>query len=281
MKLVTYSPRGGGAPRPGVLTDGKVASIADPGVGLLDLIEQGRVGSASPLAEKVSLDDVVLHAPLGGPTRGPQKIIAIGMNYRDHAKEIGAEEPKKPVVFAKYPNTIADPGQTVRIPPITQQADYEAELGVVIGTQARNVSAADALDYVFGYVCCNDVSARDLQFSEGGQWTRSKSLDTSLPLGPFVATRDEVPDPQALSIRCTLNGEVMQDGTPADMIFPVAELIEFLSAGMTLMPGDIIATGTPSGVGVAREPQVFLQDGDEVTVEIEGLGALTNPVRRD
>ena len=139
----------------------------------------------------------------------------------------------------------------------------------------------EALEYVFGYTNCNDVSSRDLQFSEGGQWTRSKSLDTFCPLGPCIATRDEIPDPQGLRIRSVLNGEVMQDSNTSKMIFPVAHLISFLSTGMTLVPGDIIATGTPAGVGFVRDPKVFLKDGDEITIEIEGLGRLTNPVREE
>jgi 2-keto-4-pentenoate hydratase/2-oxohepta-3-ene-1,7-dioic acid hydratase in catechol pathway len=176
---------------------------------------------------------------------------------------------------------VIGPGETIRIPPIIGQADYEAELAVVVGRAARNVPESEALDYVFGYMNANDVSSRDLQFSEGGQWTRSKSIDTFCPLGPYIATRDEVPDPQDLSIRCVLNGEVMQDGTTSKMIFSVAELVSFLSQGMTLVPGDIIVTGTPPGVGSARDPQVWLKDGDEVTIEIEGLGTLTNPVETE
>lgn len=247
---------------------------------MLEFIEHGRDPEDRPSEEEAPpLEEVRLHAPLGGATRWPQKIIAIGLNYRDHAEETGAQLPEKPIVFAKYPNTIAAPGENISIPPITQQADYEAELGVIIGRPARNVSAESALEHVFGYINCNDVSSRDLQFSEGGQWTRSKSIDTFFPIGPYIATADEVPDPQALSVRCVLNGEVMQDGTTADMIFPVAELIAFLSTGMTLLPGDIISTGTPAGVGTARDPKVFLKEGDEVTVEIQGLGTLTNPVR--
>ncbi len=152
---------------------------------------------------------------------------------------------------------------------------------MVIGREARNVSADEALDYVFGYMNSNDVSARDLQRSEGGQWTRAKSIDTFGPMGPFIATRDEVPDPQALSIRAILNGEVMQDGTTSKMIFSVAELVSFLSGGMTLEPGDVIMTGTPPGVGMARDPKVFLKPGDEITIEIEGLGSLTNPVEAE
>ncbi|MDP9352028.1 MAG: fumarylacetoacetate hydrolase family protein, partial [Chloroflexota bacterium] len=160
------------------------------------------------------------------------------------------------------------------------QADYEVELAVVIGRRARDVSADEALDYVFGYTVCNDVSARDLQFSEGGQWTHSKTLDTFAPMGPYIVTADEVPDPQSLQLRCVLNGETMQDSNTADMLFPVAELIQFLTRGMTLEPGDIISTGTPQGVGVSRKPPVFLKSGDQVRVEIERLGGITNPVEQ-
>jgi 2,4-diketo-3-deoxy-L-fuconate hydrolase len=222
----------------------------------------------------VPLAEARIHAPIAAP----EKVIGIGLNYEDHAAETGADIPEKPIVFAKYPNTVIGPGETITIPPITEQADYEAELAVIIGKTARNVPESEALDYVFGYTNANDVSSRDLQFSEGGQWTRSKSIDTFCPLGPYIATADEVEDPQDLSVRCTLNGEVMQDGTTAKMIFSVAELVSFLSQGMTLVPGDVIVTGTPPGVGSARDPQVWLKDGDEVTIEIEGLGALTNPV---
>jgi 2-keto-4-pentenoate hydratase/2-oxohepta-3-ene-1,7-dioic acid hydratase in catechol pathway len=225
----------------------------------------------------VPLAEARLHAPIAGP----EKIIGIGLNYEDHAAETGADIPEKPIVFAKYPNTVIGPGETITIPPITEKADYEAELAVIIGRTARNVSESEALDHVFGYTNANDVSSRDLQFSEGGQWTRSKSIDTFCPLGPFIATTDEIEDPQDLSIRCILNGEVMQDGTTSKMIFSVAELVSFLSQGMTLVPGDVIVTGTPPGVGSARDPQVWLKDGDEVTIEIEGLGALTNPVEAE
>lgn len=281
MKLVTYA-RPGEEPRIGYLEEGQVRQLADPGMSMLEFIEHGREPEDRPSEdEALPLEEVQLHAPLGGATRWPQKILGIGLNYKDHAEETGAQLPEKPIVFAKYANTIAAPGEAISIPPITQQADYEAELGVVIGRPARNVSAEEALDHVFGYVNCNDVSSRDLQFSEGGQWTRSKSIDTFLPLGPYIVTRDEVPDPQALSVRCVLNGETMQDGNTRDMIFPVAELIAFLSTGMTLVPGDIISTGTPAGVGTARDPKVFLKDGDEVTVEIQSLGMLTNPVKAD
>jgi len=256
----------------GYIEDGEVRPLG--GASMLEYIEHGRSAERRPGGEFVPLDEVRLHAP----TTSPQKIIAIGLNYEDHAAETGAEIPEKPIVFAKYPNTIIGPGEAIRIPPITEQVDYEAELAVVIGRRAKNVSEEEALEYVFGYMNGNDVSSRDLQFCEGGQWTRSKSIDTFAPIGPYVATRDEVPDPQNLSIRCILNGEVVQDGTTSDMAFSVAELISFLSHGMTLAPGDMIMTGTPAGVGFVREPELFMKAGDEVSVEIEGLGTLTNPV---
>jgi len=242
---------------------------------MIEFIEYG--GSPEPGEDTVPLAEARLHAPIAGS----EKIIGIGLNYEDHAAETGADIPEKPIVFAKYPNTVIGPGETITIPPITEQADYEAELAVIIGRTARNVSESEALDHVFGYTNANDVSSRDLQFSEGGQWTRSKSIDTFCPLGPFIATTDEIEDPQDLSIRCILNGEIMQDGTTSKMIFSVAELVSFLSQGMTLVPGDVIVTGTPPGVGSARDPQVWLKDGDEVTIEIEGLGALTNPVQAE
>ena len=274
MKLVRYSV-GDGAVGIGSVEDGEVHPLG--GASMLEYIERGRSADRLPGGETVALSGARLHAPVDRPG----KIIGIGLNYADHAEETGAQAPEKPIVFAKYPNTVAGPGEAIRVPPITEQVDYEAELAVVIGRPARNVSEEEALDYVFGYMNCNDVSSRDLQFSEGGQWTRSKSIDTFCPLGPYLVTADEVPDPQALSIRSIVNGEVMQDGTTSNMIFPVANLISFLSTGMTLMPGDVIATGTPAGVGFARDPKVFLKAGDEVTIEIEGLGTLTNPVEAE
>ena len=272
LKLVTYSVDGG-EPRVGSLEGEEIRPLAHED--MIEFIEYG--GSPEPGEDTVSLGQARIHAPIARP----QKVIGIGLNYEDHAAETGADIPEKPIVFAKYPNTVIGPGEAIRIPPITEQADYEAELAVVIGRAARNVPESEALDYVFGYANANDVSSRDLQFSEGGQWTRSKSIDTFCPLGPFIATTDEIVDPQDLSIRCILNGEVMQDGTTSKMIFPVAELVSFLSRGMTLVPGDVIVTGTPPGVGSARDPQVWLQAGDEVTIEIQGLGTLTNPVETD
>ena len=214
------------------------------------------------------------------PIDRPGKIVCVGLNYRDHAAEQGVAPPEHPILFAKWQTALVGPGEPIVLPPVAREVDYEAELGVIIGERVRNVSEGQALEAVRGYVCVNEVSARDLQFSDG-QWTRAKSIDTFCPVGPRFVPRGEIPDPQALWIRCTLNGEVMQDSSTAEMIFSVAEVIAFASRTMTLEPDDLIATGTPAGVGFTREPPVFLKDGDEVTVEIDGLGALTNPVLRE
>ena len=206
----------------------------------------------------------------------PQKIVCIGLNYSDHAEEQGVELPDRPLLFAKWPNTLIASGEPIRIPAVCEHPDYEAELGVVIGRRASGVSADDALDFVRGYVVANDVSGRDLQFADG-QWVRGKSLDTFLPVGALVPA-SEVRDPQALPIRAILNGETMQDSSTANQIFGVAEVISFVSQAITLEPGDLIITGTPAGVGAFRKPPVWLQPGDEITIEIDGVGSITNPV---
>jgi 2-keto-4-pentenoate hydratase/2-oxohepta-3-ene-1,7-dioic acid hydratase in catechol pathway len=206
----------------------------------------------------------------------PQKIVCVGLNYRDHAEEQGVDLPKRPLLFAKWPNTLSADGDPIRIPSITQQVDYEAELGVVIGKRASRVGVDDALDFVRGYVVANDVSARDLQFADG-QWVRGKTLDTFLPVSELVPAA-EVPDPQALPIRAILNGQVMQDSNTSNQIFGVREVISFVSQAITLEPGDLIITGTPAGVGAFRDPKVWLKPGDEITIEIDGLGSITNPV---
>jgi 2-keto-4-pentenoate hydratase/2-oxohepta-3-ene-1,7-dioic acid hydratase in catechol pathway len=212
------------------------------------------------------------------PIGRPQKIVCVGLNYRDHAEEQGVELPKAPLLFAKWPNTLIGPGDPILLPSITSRVDYEAELGVVIGERVRGVSQENALEAVRGYLCLNDVSARDLQFGDG-QWVRGKSLDTFCPVGPELVPASKIPDPQALGIRAIVNGEVLQDSSTSNMVFSVAEIVAYVSQAITLEPGDLIATGTPSGVGVFRDPKIFLKPGDEVTIEIDGLGALTNPVR--
>jgi 2-keto-4-pentenoate hydratase/2-oxohepta-3-ene-1,7-dioic acid hydratase in catechol pathway len=209
----------------------------------------------------------------------PSKVIAVGQNYRAHAAEQGKEPPEAPIVFAKLPSALLGHRGEIRWDPrLTDSVDFEAELAVVIGRRARNVSEAEALDHVLGYTCANDVTARDLQRRDG-QWVRAKSLDTFGPIGPAIVTIDEIPDPQALEMRCEVNGEELQRTSTGDMIFDVAYLVHYCSTAFTLEPGDVILTGTPSGVGVFRDPPRFLQDGDEVSVIIEGVGRLTNTCR--
>lgn len=213
----------------------------------------------------------------------PINIFGIGLNYRAHAQETGAPVPEHPVIFMKPTTAVSDPGAPIPLPRACDQGgevDYEAELAVVIGRAARDVPVAAALSHVLGYTCANDVSARRWQkHGGGGQWIRGKSFDGFLPLGPVLVTADEIPDPQALSLSCALNGERVQSGHTSDMIFSVAELIAFLSRDTTLLPGTLIITGTPPGVGMARTPPLYLKDGDRLIVEIEGIGALENPVR--
>jgi 2-keto-4-pentenoate hydratase/2-oxohepta-3-ene-1,7-dioic acid hydratase in catechol pathway len=210
------------------------------------------------------------------PIERPGKIICVGLNYRDHAEEQGVETPREPLLFAKWPNALIGPGEPIVIPAIVTKADYEAELGVVIGSRVKGISKESAFEAVRGYLCANDVSARDLQFADG-QWTRGKSPDTFCPVGPMVP-RDEIADPHALGIRAIVSGEVLQDSTTANLIFGVDDVIAHASQTMTLEPGDLILTGTPAGVGVFRDPQRLLRPGDEVTIEIDGIGSLTNPV---
>jgi 2-keto-4-pentenoate hydratase/2-oxohepta-3-ene-1,7-dioic acid hydratase in catechol pathway len=210
------------------------------------------------------------------PIERPGKIVCVGLNYRDHAEEQGVELPEQPLLFAKWPNTLIGPGDAIVIPPLVTQCDYEAELGVVIGETASRVSKENAFEIVLGYVCANDVSARDLQFKDG-QWTRGKSVDTFCPVGPLVPA-GEISDPHALGIRAIVSGEVLQDSTTANLIFGIDEIISHISQTVTLETGDLILTGTPAGVGVFRDPQRLLKAGDEVTIEIERVGALTNPV---
>lgn len=270
----------------------KIARVEHEGTERLARVESAtahllEVEASSPLAvllgepaslprrgeQEVALEDVRLLAPVGQPG----SVIAVGLNYLDHALESGMEPPPVPITFPKLPQSIIGPGDTIRwSAEQSEQVDYEAELALVIGRDAREVAVEDALDHVLGYTCCNDVSARDIQFADG-QWLRSKSIDTFCPLGPWLVTTDEIPDPQALRIACRLNGETMQDSTTAQMIHGVAEVVSFLSRFFVLRAGDVITTGTPVGVGFARRPPVFLRPGDTVEVEIEGIGVLANP----
>jgi 2-keto-4-pentenoate hydratase/2-oxohepta-3-ene-1,7-dioic acid hydratase in catechol pathway len=211
----------------------------------------------------------------------PQAILCIGLNYRRHAAEAGAQPPEVPVLFVKGNNTLQNPGDPILIPTqlASHEVDYECELAVVIGKACKNVSRENALDYVLGYTCANDVSARDWQLKKGGgQWCRGKFFDTFAPLGPCLVTTDEISNPNVLKIRTVLNGEVVQDWNTDDMIFDIPQLIEFLSGSTTLLPGTVILTGTPHGVGMAATPPRWLKAGDSVSIEIENIGTLTNPV---
>ena len=264
MRIVRYLDHAG-AVQHGILTvEGTVeAAIGDPFTGLR--------GTGRPATVVRRL------APVA-----PVQVLGIGLNYRAHAHETGAKIPERPILFAKGINTVQDPGAPILIPTAlaSHEVDYECELAVVIGRTAKNVSRAHALDHVLGYTCANDVSARDWQIHlGGGQWCRGKFFDTFCPLGPCLVTADELPDPQRLGLRTRLNGVTVQDSTTADMIFPVAELIAFLSGSTTLPAGTVILTGTPPGVGMAAKPPRWLRPGDEVTIEIDGIGALTNPVQ--
>jgi 2-keto-4-pentenoate hydratase/2-oxohepta-3-ene-1,7-dioic acid hydratase in catechol pathway len=215
---------------------------------------------------------------LGPPIPRPSKIIAVGLNYKDHAGEAGFQLPESPLIFAKFPNSISGPQDEIVIPSEEMQVDSEAELAVVIGRRAKAITAESAYEHVAGYMGLNDVSARKWQFADK-QWTRGKSCDTFCPTGPWLATRDEIPDPHNLRITGRLNSQVLQDSNTSQLIFRIPELLSYISAAITLEPGDIIATGTPSGVGVFRKPPIFMKDGDIAEVEIEKLGLLRNRVR--
>lgn len=304
MKLAQFKTPASKTQRLGLLADegvidlvalaaaGKEAGIAVPGwllesTDMLNVISRGDealaditklvkdaeaqcISNNEPLA--VALDAVEFLPPVY-----PSKILAIGRNYADHAIEGGSPPPAAPLIFTKLSNSLSAHNAPIVLPAISSQVDYEAELAVIIGRRARRVSEAEALNYVFGYSLINDVSARDLQFGDG-QWVRGKGLDSFAPLGPFITTRDDIPDVQALKIEGKLNGEVMQSSNTSKMIFTVAYLISYISQAITLEPGDVIATGTPEGVGYFRKPPVLLKAGDVFEVVIENLGVLRNPI---
>jgi 2-keto-4-pentenoate hydratase/2-oxohepta-3-ene-1,7-dioic acid hydratase in catechol pathway len=274
MKLTQFKTKISDDKRLGMLKGGVIVDITEIAPDMLSLIKQGAPAlfAADKLTPKSAY---ALDAVEYLPAVDAGKVVAIGRNYHDHAVEGGNEPPKSPLLFTKFTNALAGHNAKVTLHPISGQIDFEAEMAVIIGKRARKVSEADALKYVFGYAPLNDVSARDLQFSDG-QWVRGKSLDGFCPIGPFITTSDEIADPQALKIEGILNGEVMQSSNTKMMIFKVAYLIHYITQAITLEPGDVIATGTPEGVGVFRKPPVLLKDGDVFEVTIESLGALRN-----
>jgi 2-keto-4-pentenoate hydratase/2-oxohepta-3-ene-1,7-dioic acid hydratase in catechol pathway len=280
MKLATFLAPGGAA-LPGLVRDGRIFSLQPAGFSsLLDII-----ASAPASLDRIRrhletvpdpglpLDSVTLLAPLPRPP----KILCAGLNYRDHAAEAKMEIPPVPTIFSKFHNAITGPGATIFLPKNSQKPDYEAEFAFVIGRGGRRIPAAEWRNHVFGYMCFNDVSARDYQLATS-QWLMGKTFDGFAPTGPWITTADEIPDPHALDIELFLNGERMQASNTREMIFKIPELIEFISSVLTLEPGDIVATGTPAGVGFSKRPPRWLRPGDEVVVRIEGLGELRNPV---
>ncbi len=291
MRLVRYA-KNDGVTRLGALTEkgvidlhatARAAGIASESFRDMSVFLAGGDGAAQEARKLIQgaaksavvpLADIRLRAPVPYPG----KIIAVGLNYRDHAIESRAKEPPKtPIIFAKFTTSISGPGDPIVIPADDPQVDYEAEMAVVIGRRGKTIPAAKAFEHVAGYMPLNDVSARAWQFADK-QWVRGKSCDTFCPIGPYLTTREDVPNPHALAIQARVNGAVLQDSNTSKMIFQVPHLIEFISASITLEPGDIIATGTPEGVGAFRTPPLFLKPGDTVEVEIEGLGVLRNPV---
>ena len=283
MKLVTYS-SGGNSPQAGVIVDNRIVNLHDASDGklpdnMLQFLEMGDSGIAiaEGLATSTSGGKALDSVKLMSPITNPSKIVAIGLNYMDHVQEIGVAVPEIAITFCKFPTSIIGPDDEIRWSnKITQKVDYEAELAIVIGKTASNVAEANAFDYITGYMNCNDVTARDLQFDMGDQWIRGKSIDTFCPFGPWLVTKDEIPDPHNLSIRSLVNDQLMQDSNTRELIFKTPYLIRYLSEAFTLLPGDVIATGTPSGVGAFRDPPVWLKQGDSVSIEVEGLGCLNN-----
>ena len=268
-------------------SDGNLVDLndADPSLpttvkGLLALDREGIGRASAALRPGRSRYDPAKVTWLA-PVPDPAKIVCLGLNYRDHATESGMAPPVEPILFSKYATTLIGHGAPIILPPSSTEVDYEAELVVVIGRGGRAIPRARAMEHVGGYAAGHDVSARDWQLGKPGkQWMAGKTFDTFAPVGPWLVTADEVPDPQALGIRLRLNGKTMQDSRTDQLIFPVDEIVSYLSNIFTLEPGDLIFTGTPPGVGMAQEPPIWLQPGDIVEVEIDGLGTLRNPVIR-
>jgi len=287
MKLLTFSIDG--KARPGALKGERVIDLAAAGLpagphgGLIEIarggdamLERARKALDDPGAKSYALSEVKVLPPI----RQPSKIIAVGLNYIDHCKEANLPVPTEPVLFSKFTTSICGPYDDLSWPPsVTKEVDYEVEMAVVIARPARDVAEKNALNYVLGYTVVNDVSARDLQFIGAKQWDKSKSMDTFCPYGPYIVTRDEITDPHNLQVRTVLNGKEMQNSNTKNLIFNVNQIIAYASQGTTLLPGDLIPTGTPFGVGFSRTPPVFLKDGDECVCEVEKIGSIRNRIR--
>jgi 2-keto-4-pentenoate hydratase/2-oxohepta-3-ene-1,7-dioic acid hydratase in catechol pathway len=267
MRLATFQ-HGGSSPQAGIVSGDRISGT---GIDMLSLIAAGATpGSSGP---HYPLSEVKLLAPIPRPP----KFICVGLNYRDHAREAGLEIPSIPTIFSKFTNVVIGPGDPIILPKVSQRPDYEAEFAFVIGPGGRNIPAARAMEHVFGYTIVNDVSARDYQMSTS-QWLMGKTFDTFAPMGPWIVTREEIADPHGLDLSLEIGGEVLQHSNTRELVFGIPALIEFISSVVTLEPGDVVSTGTPSGVGFARKPPRYLKVGDEVVIRIEGIGELRNPV---
>jgi 2-keto-4-pentenoate hydratase/2-oxohepta-3-ene-1,7-dioic acid hydratase in catechol pathway len=267
MKLVTFQ-QAGGAPQAGILDGNKVTGL---GAGMLTVIASG--STPVPAGPSYDLNQVKLLAPIPRPP----KLICVGLNYRDHAAEAKMEIPKVPTIFNKFPSVVIGPGDPIVLPKVSERPDYEAEFAFVIGPGGRHIRAAQAMRHVYGYTIVHDVSARDYQMATT-QWLMGKTFDTFAPMGPWLVTADEIADPHALDISLEIGGETLQKSNTRELIFKIPELIEYISTVVTLEPGDVVATGTPAGVGFARKPPRYLKAGEEVVIKIQGLGELRNPV---
>jgi len=267
MHLVTFR-RSGAPPETGVLVDSKVTGL---GTDMLSLIASGRI--PDPSGPSYDLASITLMAPVPRPP----KLICVGLNYRDHVIESKMEIPKVPTIFNKFPNVVIGPGEPIVLPKASERPDYEGEFAFVIGRGGRHIPANRAMEHVFGYTIVNDVSARDFQMATT-QWLMGKTFDTFAPMGPWLVTADEISDPHALDISLEIGGQTLQHSNTRELIFRIPQLVEFISTVVTLEPGDVVSTGTPSGVGAARKPPRFLRPGDECIVRVEGIGELRNPV---
>jgi 2-keto-4-pentenoate hydratase/2-oxohepta-3-ene-1,7-dioic acid hydratase in catechol pathway len=276
MKLVRY--RSATGEKPGLLLDGEVFDLSAGFAALSHRAPTFEHVEAIAAAPVKTLHTIAKGLPLGPPLRGIGKIIGVGLNYRDHAEETGLPLPKEPTLFLKATSALCGPADDLVMPREAKCVDWEIELGVVIGKPGVYISESAALDHVLGYCIGIDFSERDFQFNRGGQGFKGKSADTFAPLGPYLATRDEIADPQDLALRLSVNGQLKQSGSTRDMIFSVAELVSYISRFMSLQPGDVILTGTPAGVGLGQKPPVYLRPGDVVTASISGLGEQTHKV---
>jgi 2-keto-4-pentenoate hydratase/2-oxohepta-3-ene-1,7-dioic acid hydratase in catechol pathway len=268
MRLVTFQAPGR-APEAGIISGDDVIGL---GRDMLSVIAAGQAPAASG-GPSFPISSVKLLAPVPRPP----KLICVGLNYKDHAREAGLEIPKVPTIFSKFSNVVIGPGDPIILPKISTKPDYEAEFAFVIGLGGRNIPKSRAMEHVFGYTIVNDVSARDFQMATT-QWLMGKTFDTFAPMGPWLVTRDEIQDPHALDLSLSINGEILQKSNTRELVFGVPELIEYISSVVTLEPGDVVSTGTPAGVGFARKPPRYLHAGEEVVIHLQGVGELRNPI---